>query len=140
MPSITEQWIEGCEVQRVMFRDGLVLNFDEYNELVVSVPLLLTLPAVGSYPTEVVRIDARAVRNEERPLFNFSGTTCTYAAWDEDGDLHLEFSDGHKIDVPHSERAVSWELYGKYHGFAACLPRGQVRVVRHDLPEGEQGS
>ena len=134
MPSITEQWIEGCEVERVMFRDGLVLNFDEYNELVVSVPLLLTLPPVGAYPTEVVRINPLAVRNEERPLFSISGTTCTYASWDDDGDLHLEFSDGHKIDVPHSERSASWELYGKYHGFAACLPHGEVRVVRHDRP------
>ena len=139
MPSITEQWIEGCEVERVSFRDGLVFNFDVYNELVVSVPLLLTLPPAGPYPTEVVRIDPLAVRNEERPLFDIAGTMCTYAAWDDEGDLHLEFSDGHKIDVPHAERATSWELYGKYHGFAACLAHGQVRVVRHDLPEGEQG-
>jgi hypothetical protein len=139
MRSITEQWIEGCEVQRVMFRDGLVLNFDEYNELVVSVPLNLTLPPTGPYPTEVVRIDPRAVRTEERPLFDFSGTTCTYAAWDADGDLHLEFSDGHKIDVPHGDRATSWELYGKYHGFAACLPHGKVHVVRHDISDDESG-
>nr|WP_268811684.1 hypothetical protein [Mycobacterium kyorinense] len=22
------------------------------------------------------------------------------------------------------------------HGYMACLPRGQVRVVRHDIPDG----
>lgn len=43
---MTEQWLEGCAVQRIMFRDGLVLNFDDYNELVISVPLQLTLPAI----------------------------------------------------------------------------------------------
>jgi len=137
MRSITEQWIEGCEVQRIMFRDGLVLNFDEYNELVISVPLHLTLPATAGLPVEIVRIDPLHVRDEERPLFDIPGATCTYAAWDHDGDLHLEFSDGHKIDVPHSDRATSWELYGKYHGFAACLPRGDVQVVRHDIHEKE---
>jgi hypothetical protein len=137
MRNITEQWIEGCEVQRIMFRDGLVMNFDEYNELVISVPLLLTCPPVGPHPLEVLRIDPRKVRNEERPLFDISGTMCTYAAWDHDGDLHLEFADGHKIDVPHSERDTAWELYGKYHGFAACLSRGRVRVVRHDLPDDD---
>ncbi|HZA12155.1 DUF6188 family protein [Mycobacterium sp.] len=135
MRSITEQWIEGCEIQRIMFRDGLVLNFDEYNELVISVPLLLTLPPAGSFPVEVVRIDPHAVRDEERALFDMSGATCTYAAWDHDGDLHLELSDGHKIDVPHSDRSTSWELYGKYHGFAACLPHGKVHVIRHDIPD-----
>jgi Family of unknown function (DUF6188) len=139
MRSITEQWIEGCEVQRIMFRDGLVVNFDEYNELVIAVPLHLTLPARGDYPVEIVRINAQEIRNEERPLFDISGATCTYASWDHDGDLHLEFSSGHKIDVPHSERDTAWELYGKYHGFAACLPHGRVRVVRHDLPEDETG-
>jgi Family of unknown function (DUF6188) len=140
MGSITEQWIEGCEVQRVMFRDGLVLNFDEYNELVISVPLHLTLPRTSSFPSEVVRINPYALRDEERALFDFSGTVCTYAAWDEDGDLHLEFSDGHKIDVPPNDRATAWELYGKYHGYAACLRHGKVRVVRHDMPEDDQGN
>jgi Family of unknown function (DUF6188) len=138
MRNITEQWIEGCAVQRIMFRDGLVINFDDYNELVISVPLNLTLPAVGDYPVEVVRIDPHGIRNEERPLFDISGTTCRYAAWDDDGDLHLEFSDGHKIDVPHSDHSTTWELYGKRHGFAACLPHGRVRVVRHDIPEDEE--
>ena len=140
MRNITDQWIEGCEVLRIMFRDGLVINFDEYNELVISVPLRLTLPPVGAFPVEVVRIDPQEIRDEERPLFDISGATCTHAAWDENGDLHLEFSDGHKIDVPHSEHNAAWELYGKYHGFAACLPHGRVRVVRHDRAASEEGS
>lgn len=54
---MTEQWLEGCAVQRIMFRDGLVLNFDDYNELVISVPLQLTLPAIETSPAEVVAID-----------------------------------------------------------------------------------
>ena len=28
-------------------------------------------------------------------------------------------------------------MYGKYHGYAACLPHGQVRIVRTDVPEDE---
>jgi hypothetical protein len=35
---LLEHWIQGCAVQRIMFRDGLVLNLDDYNELVVSTP------------------------------------------------------------------------------------------------------
>ncbi len=135
---MTEQWIAGCEVLRVMFRDnGLVLNLDDYNELVVSVPLHLTLPPVGEFPVETVRIDPAHIRDEERPLFDISGTLCTRAVWDENGDLHLSFSDGHGIDVPHDEHRTAWELYGKYHGYAACLRHGKVRVVRLDLPDDE---
>ena len=51
------QWIENCVVQRVSVRDGLVLDLDDYNEIVISCPLLLTLPAVDPYPAEAVRID-----------------------------------------------------------------------------------
>ena len=40
---MTEQWIQGCVVQPIAFRDGLVLNLDDYNELDVFVPLTLTL-------------------------------------------------------------------------------------------------
>jgi hypothetical protein len=138
MRSITKQWIEGCEVERFNFSDGLVLNFDEYNELVITVPLDLTLPERGNFPVEVVRINPLEIKDEERPLFDISGATCTKAFWDEDGDLHLEFSDGHQIDVPHSNEATAWELYGKYHGFAACLPHGKVHVVRHDVPQDEE--
>lgn len=135
---MTEQWIEGRTLQRIMFRDGLVLNLDEYNELVISVPMELTLPelaggARGS--AEVVTINPTAVRNEQKPLFDFAGSTCTHAEWDEDGSLHLQFSGGQHIDVPSDDAHTSWELYGKYHGYAACLPHGRVRVVRHDLPD-----
>jgi hypothetical protein len=131
-----EHWLEGCALQRIMFRDGLVLNFEDYNELVISVPLRLTLPATDTSPVEVVAIDPNDAAVEERPLFDFSGTTCTNVVWYDTGDLHLEFSDGHRIDVSPDDRLTAWELYGKHHGYAACLARGKVRVVRHDLPEG----
>lgn len=133
-----EQWIQGCQVQRIAFRDGLVLNLDDYNELVIAVPLRLTLPAAGAAPAEEVSVDPRSIRNEQRPLFDFAGATCTRADWDNAGDLHLEFSPGHRIDVPHHEHATAWELYGKHHGYAACLPHGRVRVVRHDLDDDAQ--
>ncbi|CAN7437068.1 DUF6188 family protein [Mycolicibacterium frederiksbergense] len=135
---MTEQWIQGRTLQRIMFRDGLVLNLDEYNELVISAPLELTLPDIAGAPSgasEVVTIDPTAVRNEQKPLFDFAGTTCTHADWDEDGSLHLQFSGGQHIDVPSDDAHTSWELYGKLHGYAACLPHGRVRVVRHDLPD-----
>ena len=132
---MSDQWIAGCVVQRIMFRDGLVVSLDGYNELVISVPLRLTVPPVGDYPAEVVLIDPLAVRDEERPLFDLSGEMCMFADWSDEGDLHLEFSDGHVIDVPYNDHHTAWELYGKYHGYAACLARGRVRVVRHDLPD-----
>jgi len=134
---MTEQWIRGCVVQRIMFRDGLVVNFDDYNELVISVPLTMLLPATATDPAEVVTIDPKHVRNVERPLFDFAGPTCTHAAWEHDGTLQLRFSDGHEIDVAPDPHHTAWELYGKYHGFAACLPHGRVRVVRHDLVDAE---
>jgi hypothetical protein len=134
---MTESWIQGCVVQRIMFRDGFVLNLDDYNELVISAPFHLTLPATDTDDEEAVLIDPHAVRTEEKPLFDFSGSTVTHAGWDEDGSLHLRFSDGHEIHAHSDEQRTAWELYGKTHGYAACLPRGQVRVVRHDLPEDE---
>jgi Family of unknown function (DUF6188) len=134
---MSDPWIAGCVVQRIMFRDGLVLNLDDYNELVVSVPFRLTVPPTGEYPAEVVPIDPKAVRDEERPLFDMSGEMCLFAGWNDHGDLHLEFSDGHVIDVPHNEHRTAWELYGKHHGYAACLPHGRVRVVRHDLVDDD---
>ncbi|WP_163758925.1 DUF6188 family protein [Mycobacterium botniense] len=130
-------WLEGCAVQRIMFRDGLILNFDDYNELVVSAPMRLTLPATDTSPVEVVSIDPKDPAVEERPLFDFSGTTCTAVLWYDTGDLHLEFSDGHHIDVSPDATHTAWELYGKHHGYAACLARGKVRVVRHDMPDGD---
>jgi Family of unknown function (DUF6188) len=132
---MTEQWIRGCQLQRIMFRDGLVLNLDDYNELVIAAPMRLTLPPAGGYPAEVVPVDPQAITVDQRPLFDFAGAECTAADWDEDGDLHLQFSVGHRIDVPHDEHATAWELYGKHHGYVACLPRGRVRVVRHDQPD-----
>jgi hypothetical protein len=136
---MTEQWIRGCHLQRIMFRDGLVLNLDDYNELVIAAPMRLTVPPAGGYPAEVIRVDPMAIGPELRPLFNFCGAECTEAGWDDDGDLHLEFSVGHRIDVPHDERATAWELYGKHHGYVACMPHGKVRVVRHDLPDDDEG-
>jgi hypothetical protein len=135
---MTEQWIQGCKVARIMFRDGLVLNLNDYNELVISVPLQLTLPATGQDESEVVAIDPKAISNEVRPLFDFAGEHLTYADWDDDGSLHLQFSDGHRIDVDADDRHTSWELYGKYHGYAACLPHGRVRVVRHDVDDADE--
>jgi hypothetical protein len=130
-----EQWLEGCALQRIMFRDGLVLNFADYNELVITVPMRLTLPAIETSPAEAITIDPNDAADQERPLFDFAGAKCIGAVWYDTGDLHLEFSDGHKIDVPPSENATAWELYGKYHGYAACLPNGEMRVVRHDVAE-----
>lgn len=132
---MTEQWLEGCAVQRIMFRDGLVLNFDDYNELVISVPLQLTLPAIETSPAEVVAIDPNDPADHERPLFDFAGATCTAFVLYDTGDLHLEFSDGHQIDVHPDDRVTAWELYGKYHGYAACLAPGKLRVVRHDVAD-----
>ena len=51
------QWIEDCVVQRVSVRDGLVLDLDDYNEVVISRPLLLTLPAADRFPAEAVLIN-----------------------------------------------------------------------------------
>lgn len=132
---MSEAWINGCEVQRIAFRDGLVISLTDYNEVVVAVPMWLTLPPAGEYPREIVSIDPKTILDEERPLFNFSGSTVTHAEWSDGGDLHIEFGDGHEIDVPYSEHHTAWELYGKYHGYVACLPHGKVKVVRHDLAE-----
>lgn len=137
---VIEQWLEGCAVQRIMFRDGLVLNFEDYNELVITAPMRLTLPAIETSPAEVIAIDPNDPADQLRPLFDFSGSKCTGAVWYDTGDLHLEFSDDHKIDVPPNDTVTAWELYSKYHGYAACLAHGQMRVVRLDAAEtdGEQ--
>jgi hypothetical protein len=135
---LIDDWIQGCAVQRIMFRDGLVLNLEDYNELVISTPLTLTLPATANAPVETVFIDPNDPADHEKPLFDFSGATCTDIRWDDAGELHVEFSDGHQIDVPPDDDVTAWELYGKYHGYAACLGRGTVRVVRHDMPDGDE--
>jgi Family of unknown function (DUF6188) len=132
---LIEHWIRGCAVQRITFRDGLVLNLEDYNELVISTPITLTLPATANSPVEVVSVDPNDPADHERPLFDFSGATCTDIVWDDAGDLHVEFSGGHRIDVPPDDHVTAWELYGKYHGYAVCLPRGRVKVVRIDVPD-----
>ena len=119
-------------MQRISFRDGLVLDMEDYNELVISAPLALTLPATETDPQEVVAINPADVRKQERPLFDFAGQKCTHAEWDDNGSLHLAFADGHRIDVPTDQEHTSWELYGKRHGYMACLPGGRVRTVRYD--------
>jgi hypothetical protein len=129
------QWIEDCVVQRVSVRDGLVLDLDDYNEVVISRPLLLTLPAAGRFPVEAVLINPLHIAVYERPLLNLAGAVCTHAWSGDDGGLHLAFSRGHRIDVDPDEQITAWELYGKRHGYMACLPQGRVRVVRHDIPD-----
>lgn len=138
---MSDAWIEGLPVQRIMFRDGLVISLGDYSEVLIRVPMWLTLPPAGRWPREIVRVDPRALRDAERPLFDISGATCEEARWNDAGDLHLEFSNDHVIDAPHDDGETSWELYSKYHGYAASMPRGKVRYVRHDLPtEAEAGA
>lgn len=133
-------WIEGCAVHRVALKDGLVLDLEDYNELVIWAPLRLTLPPAGDYPLEEVVIDPGDVPVSHRPLLNVAGATCTRAIYEEGGHLHLGFSSGHQIDVAGHEHLTAWELYGKYHGYMACLPHGRVRVVRHDVPEDDEST
>ena len=132
------QWIEGCQVQRIGLREGLMLSLEDYNELVITRPLKLTLPPEGDFPAEDVLMDPNDVPNFQRPLLNFAGSTCTHASCDDDGTLHVQFSSGHGITVAADAHATAWELYGKRHGYMACLPRGRVHVVRHDVPEEDQ--
>ncbi|MBU8813814.1 hypothetical protein KL953_33650 [Mycolicibacterium goodii] len=134
------QWIEDCVVQRVSIRDGLVLDLDDYNEIVISRPLTLTLPAVDRFPVEAVLIDPLRISVYERPLLNLAGAVCTRAWSDDEGGLHLSFSRGHRIDVDPDAEETAWELYGKRHGYMACLPHGRVRVVRHDVPEDDSAN
>jgi Family of unknown function (DUF6188) len=127
-----EDWLQYRVLERISFRDGLVLDFDEHNELVISVPLRLTLPATDTLPAEVVTIDPYNASPSERPVFDFVGSTCTGVVWDENGDLQVKFSSGNQIEVSANERLTAWELYGAYHGYAACLPHGEVQNVQLD--------
>ncbi len=131
------QWIENCGVQRVSLVGGLVLNLEDYNELVVTRPLRLFLPSVGVHPAEDVMVDPNDVPDHQRPLLNFAGSVCTHATCDDDGTLHIEFSNDYRFTVAADEHFTAWELYGKRHGYMACLPGGRVRVVRHDMPEDD---
>jgi hypothetical protein len=83
-------------------------------------------------------IDPNDMPNHQRPLLNFAGSNRTHASCDDDGTLHVEFSNGYLFTVVADEDFTAWELYGQRHGFMACLPHGRVRVVRHDLPEDDQ--
>ncbi|KIU15920.1 DUF6188 family protein [Mycolicibacterium llatzerense] len=125
-------WIEQCTVQRMALHDGLVLDLADYNELVISRPLQLTLPATGDFPAEDVVIDPMNVAAHHRPLLDLAGSVCTQAWCTEGGALHLRFSRGHVIEVDADPHACTWELYGKRHGYMACLPGGRVRTVRYD--------
>lgn len=100
----------------------------------------MTLPAVGTYPIEAVRIDPLRIATHERPLLNLAGALCTQAWSSDDGGLHLSFSRGHRIDVDPDAEQTAWELYGMRHGYMACLPQGRVRVVRHDLPDTDDAN
>lgn len=131
------QWIVCCMVQRVSLAEGLVLNLDDYNELVISGRLRLTLPPAGVHPVEEVFIDPTNVAPHQRPLLDLAGSVCTEAWCSDDGALHLRFSCGHRIDVGAERDGPAWELYGKRHGYMACLPGGRVRTVRHDIPDDE---
>lgn len=134
------QWIEDRAVTRIGLRDGLVLNFDDDSELVITRPLRLRLPALSRYAAETVDIDPFKVPEIERALLDFAGAICTHAVVDDSGALHLEFSGGNGIDVAADAHHAAWELYGKRHGFMVCLPAGRVRVVRHDIDEDPEPS
>src|SRR5690606_4740817 len=114
-------------------------DLDEYNELVIWGPLRLTVPPVGDCPLEDVVIDPEDVPVALRPLLDFLGSTRTTALYYDYGHLRLKFSSGYWIYVAGDGNRPARELYGKYHGYMACLPRGRVRVVRHDIP-GEHDS
>jgi len=82
---LLEHWIHGCAVQPIMSRDGLVLNLEDYNELVISKPITLTLPAIANSPAEVVSINpqqssrprATAVRFLRSPTTASPPGSCT---------------------------------------------------------------
>ena len=125
-------WIENCVVQRITLHGGLVLNLGDHNELVIARPLTLRLPAAPGYPAEDVLIDPDRMTGPQRSLLDFAGATCTGTVVADDGTLRVDLSTGHRIAVGPDAHRVAWELYGKQHGFMACLPGGEVHVVRYD--------
>ena len=97
------------------------------------------MPPTGAFPAEDVVIDPLDVPEHQRPLLDFSGARCTRAIVEDDGTLQLEFAGGHHIEVRPDEHHAAWELFGKRHGFMACLPGGRVRVIRHDIDVDDDG-
>lgn len=132
---MSELWIKGCAVQRILFRDGLVLYLSDYNELVISVPIELTLPTTEHDQSEVITVDPTAITAMQRALFDFAGQQCVTADCAADGTLQLQFGNGDQIVARAAPHHTAWELYGKYHGYAACQPHGRVRIVRHDAED-----
>lgn len=65
------QWIEQCTVQRVSLHEGLVVDLDDHNQLVISRPMRLTLPPAAGWPEEEVLIDPINLSAEERPLLTW---------------------------------------------------------------------
>jgi Family of unknown function (DUF6188) len=125
-------WLEDCRVVQIGFRGGFGLNLSGDNQLLVSAPLRLTVPATETLPAEIFTIDPYETSRWERPLFDFAGSTCTDVAWDDHGDLHLKFSSGHEIEVSPAEDVPAWELFVGSRGYAVCLPGGEVQTVQFD--------
>lgn len=145
------QWIEQCTVQRVSLQEGLVLDLDDYSELVISRPMRLTLPAVGAWPEEEVLIDPAHLSPEERTLLDLAGAVCTRAWFDDDGSLHLGFSGGHRIDVPQTRQrprgnsmangTATWHvcLVAESERFGTTfLPKTTTRIIRNSLHTGRR--
>ena len=129
------QWIEHRTVQRVSLREGLVLDLDDYNELVITRPMRLTLPPLGPHPEEQVLIDPDNVTAQERPLLDLAGAVCTRAWCDDDGTLHF----GLLARAPHRRRPRrASDVLGavrqtpRLHGVPATRPgtRGASRPAR----------
>lgn len=104
------------------------------------VPCCSLCPQQIAFPPRQSLINPLQISVYERPLLNLAGAVCTQAWSGDDGGLHLGFSRGHRIDVDPDEQFTAWELYGKRHGYMACLPHGRVRVVRHDIPESDDAN
>jgi hypothetical protein len=109
------------------------LNLDDYNELVVSGRLRLTLPPAGAYPMEDVVIDPTKVAQHERPLRDLAGSVCTEAWCADNRTLHLRFSRWHRIEVDEDPHAASWGSTANAGKRPACRANGSA--WRHDIPD-----